>query len=169
MSPEFVGMIGVILLIVLLFMRIWVGTVLAVIGFLGFAYITSFKNALIILGSVPYSTIANETVASVPLFILMGVVVSNTGVAADLYEAAYKWLGQLKGGLAIATVMACGGFAAISGTSQAAVATLGKVALPEMEKYNYDSKLATGSISTFVYHEVGYLLASSPMAFMAFL
>jgi tripartite ATP-independent transporter DctM subunit len=128
-------------------MRIWVGTVLAVIGFLGFAYITSFKNALIILGSVPYSTIANETVASVPLFILMGVVVSNTGVAGDLYGTAYKWLGQLKGGLAIATVMACGGFAAISGTSQAAVATLGKVALPEMEKYHYDSKLATGSIA----------------------
>ncbi len=147
MSPELVGLIGVLLLVVLLFMRVWVGTVMAVIGFLGFAYITTFKSALMILGAVPYSTIANETVASVPLFILMGVIVSNTGVAADLYHTAYKWLGQLRGGLAMSTVMACGGFAAISGSSQATVATMGKVALPEMQKYGYDSKLATGAVA----------------------
>jgi tripartite ATP-independent transporter DctM subunit len=140
-------LIGVLLLVVLLFMRVWVGTVMAVVGFAGFAYITSFKGALQIIGVVPFSTIANETVASVPLFILMGVIVSNTGVATDLYRTAYKWLGQLRGGLAMATIMACGGFAAISGSSQAAVATMGKVALPEMQKYKYDARLATGVIT----------------------
>lgn len=147
MSPEIAGLIGILILVVLLFMRVWVGTVMAVVGFLGFAYITSFQSALQIIGAVPFSTIANETVASVPLFILMGVIVSNTGVATDLYHTAYKWLGQLRGGLAMATVMACGGFAAISGASQAAVATMGKVALPEMKKYDYDSRLATGVVA----------------------
>ena len=147
MSLEWIGLLGVVCLIVLLFMRVWVGTVMAVIGFLGFALLTNLKSAVQVIGVVPFSTIANETVASVPLFILMGVVVSNTGVAADLYRTAYKWLGQFRGGLAMATVMACGGFAAISGSSQAAVATMGKVALPEMEKYGYDSKLASGVVS----------------------
>jgi tripartite ATP-independent transporter DctM subunit len=147
MSPEVVGAIGVVILVVLLFLRVWVGIAMALIGFLGFAYLTSVKNALLILGSVPYSTLANETVAAVPLFILMGVMVSNTGVAGDLYQTAYKWFGQFRGGLAMATVVACGGFAAICGSSQATVATLGKVALPEMKKYRYDMKMTAGSVA----------------------
>ena len=147
MSPEIVGLIGVALLVVLLFLRVWVGIAMLVIGFLGFAQITSLSNALMIIGATPYSAIANETVAAVPLFILMGVTVSNTGVAGDLYNTAYKWLGHLRGGLAMATVVACGGFAAISGSSSAAAATMGKLALPEMKKYRYDMKLATGSIA----------------------
>jgi tripartite ATP-independent transporter DctM subunit len=77
----------------------------------------------------------------------MGSVVSNTGVGGDLYQTAYKWLGQLRGGLAMATVVACGGFAAISGSSSAAAATMGKMSLPEMKKYDYDMKLATGSVA----------------------
>jgi tripartite ATP-independent transporter DctM subunit len=147
MSPEVVGAIGVVILVVLLFLRVWVGIAMALIGFLGFAYLTSVKNALLVLGAVPYSTLANETVAAVPLFILMGVMVSNTGVAGDLYQTAYKWFGQFRGGLAMATVVACGGFAAICGSSQATVATLGKVALPEMKKYRYDMKMTAGSVA----------------------
>lgn len=147
MSPETVGWIGVGVLVVLLFLRVWVGMTMIIVGFLGFAYIVGFKHAFMIMGSVPYSAISNETVASVPLFILMGVVVSNTGVAKDLYHAAYKWLGQLRGGLAMATVVACGGFAAITGSSPATAATMGKVALPEMKKYNYDLKMTTGAVA----------------------
>jgi len=147
MSPETVGLIGVGVLVVLLFLRVWVGMTMIIVGFLGFAYIVGFKHAFMIMGSVPYSAISNETVASVPLFILMGVVVSNTGVAKDLYHAAYKWLGQLRGGLAMATVVACGGFAAITGSSPATAATMGKVALPEMKKYNYDLKMTTGAVA----------------------
>jgi C4-dicarboxylate transporter DctM subunit len=147
MSPETVGLIGIGILVVLMFFRVWVGMTMAIVGFLGFAYIVGFKHAFLVMGSVPYAAISNETVASVPLFILMGVVVSNTGVAKDLYHAAYKWLGQLRGGLAMATVVACGGFAAVSGSSPATAATMGKVALPEMQKYKYDLKLTTGSIA----------------------
>jgi tripartite ATP-independent transporter DctM subunit len=146
MSPEMVGLLGVGILVVLLFLRVWVGMAMAIIGFLGFAYLVGFEHAFLIMGSVPFSTISNETVASVPLFILMGVIVSNTGVAKDLYHSAYKWLGQLPGGLGMATVVACGGFAAISGTSPATVATLGKVAVPEMKRYKYDPKLTAGSV-----------------------
>jgi tripartite ATP-independent transporter DctM subunit len=146
MSAEAVGLLGIGILIALLFLRVWVGMAMVIVGFLGFAYIVGFKHAFLIMGSVPYSTISNETVASVPLFILMGVVVSNTGVAKDLYHSAYKWLGQLRGGLAMATVVACGGFAAITGTSPATVATMGKVAVPEMKKYKYDPKLTAGAV-----------------------
>ena len=147
MSPETVGFIGIGVLIVLLFLRVWVGMAMVIVGFLGFAYIAGFKHAFLIMGSVPYAAVSNEILACVPLFILMGIMVSNTGVAKDLYHTAYKWLGQLRGGLAMATVVACGGFAAVSGTSPATAATMGKVALPEMQKYNYDLKLTTGSIA----------------------
>jgi C4-dicarboxylate transporter DctM subunit len=147
MSPEIVGLIGVALLVVLLFLRVWIGIAMGVVGFIGFAIITNFNYACMIIGSVPYTSIANETVAAVPLFILMGAVVSNTGVGGDLYQTAYKWFGQLRGGVAMATVVACGGFAAISGSSSAAAATMGKLALPEMKKYHYDNKLATGCVA----------------------
>jgi C4-dicarboxylate transporter DctM subunit len=79
---------------------------------------------------------------------LMGVVVSNTGVSADLYDTTYKWVGQLRGGLSMATVLACAAFAAITGSSVAGAVTMGKVALPEMKRYKYDDRLATGCIAS---------------------
>ena len=147
MALEMIGLLGTLVLVLLLFMGVWIGFAMAVVGFFGIVYLTHVKNALFLLGSVPYITIANETLASLPLFILMGVIASNTGVARDLYSTAYKWFGQLRGGLAIATTVACGGFAAISGSSSATAATMGKMALPEMKKYNYDEKLATGAVA----------------------
>jgi len=147
MSPEMIGLIGVAVLVLLIFMRVWIGIAMAVVGFVGFACIAGLRNALFVLGSVPFNYVADETMAAIPLFILMGVVVSNTGVAGDLYRTGYKWFGQLRGGLAIATVVACGGFAAISGSSSAGAATMGKMALPEMKKYNYDLKLAAGAVA----------------------
>lgn len=165
MSAQVVGLFGLTLLIILLFLRVWVGAAMTAIGFIGFATITSYKNALLVLGSVAYTSIANEAVASVPLFILMGAVVSNTGVGADLYRAAYSWLGQFRGGLAMATIMACGAFAAISGSSPATAATMGKVALPEMEKYKYDPKLAAGAVAAG--GTIGILIPPS-MAFILY-
>lgn len=147
MNPEIIGLVGVVVLVVLLFLRVWVGVAMAVVGFLGFALVTDFNYAALIMGSVPYSAIANETVASVPLFILMGAVVSNTGIGGDLYSTAHKWMGHLRGGLAMATVVACGGFAAISGSSSASAATMGKLALPEMKKFKYDDRLASGCVA----------------------
>lgn len=147
MSPEVIGLIGIVALLALMSLRMWVGLAMALVGFVGYACITDFKKALMVLGSVPYSCIASETVAALPLFILMGAIISNTGVSRDLYRTAYKWFGQKRGGLAMATVVASGSFAAISSSSMATASTMAKLALPEMEKYNYDLKLATGSIA----------------------
>jgi C4-dicarboxylate transporter, DctM subunit len=146
-SPEIVGLIGIAALILLLFAGVWIGFAMAFLGFIGFAYLGGFNSALGIMATVPYSTIASYGVAVVPLFLLMGNIASNTGVSADLYKTAHRWLGHLPGGLAMATIGACAGFAAICGSSVAAAATIGKVVLPEMEKYKYDPKLATGSVA----------------------
>lgn len=147
MSPEAVGYISVGVLIVLLFLRMWIGLAMALVGFLGYAYLEGFDMALSVVGTVPFRAVGDEVVAAVPLFIFMGVIVSNSGISRDLYNTSYKWLGHQRGGLAMATVMACGGFAAVSGSSMAAAATMGKVAIPEMERYHYDSKLTAGCVA----------------------
>ena len=148
MSPEVVGIIGLAVLIVLLFLRMWIGFAMAFVGFFGYAFLEGFKPAFGIVGTVPYSTVAFYPVTVVPLFILMGVIVANTGVSGDLYNAAYKWVGHLRGGLAMATILACAGFAAITGSSSAGAVTMGKVALPEMKRYQYDDSMATGCVAS---------------------
>jgi C4-dicarboxylate transporter DctM subunit len=147
MSTEIIGVIGIAVLIVLIFLRIWIGVCMVLVGFVGYAILTDWGNALVVAGTEPYSNIAFYPITVIPLFILMGAVVSNTGVAGDLYNTAYTWIGRLRGGLAMSTVWACAGFAAICGSSAATAATMGKVALPEMKKYNYDAKLSSGAVA----------------------
>lgn len=147
MSPVETGIIGIIILIAILFSGMHIGVGMGLIGFLGFAYLSGFNSALGVLKTVPYSTFSQFDLSVIPLFILMGAFAFNAGLSEDLYRAVYKWLGHLRGGLAMATVGACACFAAICGSSLATAATLGSVALPEMKKYNYDPALATGSIA----------------------
>ena len=147
MSPETVGIIGLIALVVLLLGRMWVGFAMAFVGFLGFAYLSGVQGALAVLGTVPYSSIGDYIISVVPLFIFMGLIASHSGISADLYRSAYKWFGHFPGGLAIATVPACAGFAAICGESMAQAATIGNVAVPEMRKYKYNEALATGVVA----------------------
>jgi len=147
MSPEITGLVGLILLIVLLFARMWIGAAMAMVGFLGYTYIMGLKPAFAVVSQIPFSTIAWYPMSTVPLFIFMGVILFNSGVGAALYDTAYKLIGQLRGGLAMSTVLACALFAAITGVSAPAIVTMGKVAVPEMRKRNYDDKLATGSIA----------------------
>jgi C4-dicarboxylate transporter, DctM subunit len=147
MSPETVGAIGLAVLVILLFARMWIGAAMALVGFLGYSYIIGIDPALAVLGTIPFSTIAWYPMSTVPLFIFMGVVLFNSGVGASLYDTAYKWIGSMRGGLAMSTVVACALFAAITGVSAPAVVTMGKVAVPEMRKRNYTDELATGSIA----------------------
>ena len=147
MSPEIIGVIGLVILIALLFARMWIGAAMALVGFLGYAAIRGFDSAFGVVSQIPFSTVADYPLIAVPLFIFMGVIIFRSGVGTDLYETAYKNVGQLRGGLAMATVLACALFAAITGVSGPAIVTMGKVALPEMRRYNYDDKLATGSIA----------------------
>ncbi len=147
MSPAAVGYIGIFILIVLILARMHIGISMGLVGFLGFAYIVGWEPAMGILRTVPYTTFASDDMSVIPLFILMGAFAFAAGMSEDLYRTVHKIFGSLRGGLAMATVAACACFAAISGSSLATAATLGKVAMPEMKKYNYDTALATGSIA----------------------
>ncbi|SDO34768.1 TRAP transporter large permease [Desulforhopalus singaporensis] len=147
MSPIAVGFIGMLFVLVLLLSRMHIGLAMGLVGFLGFGYIAGWDPALGLLRTVPYTTFANEGMSVIPLFILMGAFAFEAGMSEDLYRAVHKIFGGLRGGLAMATVAACACFAAISGSSLATAATLGRVAMPEMKKYRYDLGLATGSIA----------------------
>jgi C4-dicarboxylate transporter DctM subunit len=147
MSSELIGIIGVAIMLILIFMRVWVGVAMIVVGFLGLVLMDGWDKAFLIAGTEPYSQIAFYVISCIPLFILMGIVVSSTGIAGDLYNTAHKWIGNMPGGLAMATMVATGGFAAVCGSSDATAAAMGKVAFPEMKKLGYDSKLAAGCIA----------------------
>jgi len=147
MSPLLIGVLGVVLLMVLLFMRMPIAVAMGVVGVLGMGVVVGFEAGLSILKTAPFAAIARYGFSVVPLFILMGSFCFHAGVSRDLYFTVNKWIGHFRGGLAMATVGACAGFAAVSGSSLATAATMGTVALPEMKKYKYSPELATGAIA----------------------
>ncbi|MDR0489641.1 MAG: TRAP transporter large permease [Oscillospiraceae bacterium] len=147
MSNFVLGLIGLAVLVVLLFMGKRVGLAMAVVGFAGVWYLRGFNAALGQLMSTPFATLGNESLSVIPLFTLMGVVCAYAGISQDLYAACYKLVSRLRGGLAIATEIACAFFAAICGSSTATTASMGKICLPEMDKFNYKRTLTCGSIS----------------------
>jgi tripartite ATP-independent transporter DctM subunit len=147
MSPETIGLIGILALVVCLLSGMWIGVAMAIIPILGIACIGGFSHAFAMAGTIPFANIANYPMSCLPMFVLMGVIIAETGIGEDLYNAAYKCVGQLRGGLAIATVIACAALGAVTGISSAAIVSMGKVAMPEMRKHNYDEPLAAGSIA----------------------
>ena len=149
MSPELVGVLGIIILLLVLFLLgMPVGFAMAVVGFCGFAYIVSFKAAFAMVGTDIWGTFSKYGLTVIPLFILMGYLAFNSGIAEKLYSTAYKWVGHWRGGLAIATIAADEFFAAICGSNTATAATMAAIALPQMKKYNYDTRLSTGTVVT---------------------
>jgi C4-dicarboxylate transporter DctM subunit len=147
MSPVTTGFVGIGVLLIVLFSRIPIGPGMALVGFLGFAYINGLSPALGLLKQVPYELFTQYSLCVVMLFILMGAFALAAGLSENLYRAVYQWIGHLRGGLSMATVGACALFAAISGSSVATAATMATVALPEMRRYKYDPALAAGSIA----------------------
>jgi tripartite ATP-independent transporter DctM subunit len=121
--------------------------VMSLVGVAGVMLLRDGDVATGIMKTVPYSAVASYNMSVVPLFILMGEFAFQSGLTHGLYDAVYKWMGHRSGGLALATISACGLFAAISGSSPATAGAMGRVALPEMERYKYDLKLATASIA----------------------
>lgn len=148
MSPETVGIIGIICLIVLFLIKVPVAFSMAIVGFTGFAYLGGWESGFAILAQDIFETLSSYPLSVIPMFILMGSFAFAAGISERLYKASYVWVGQLRGGLTVATVLACSLFAAISGSTAATAATMGKVALPEMRKYGYDDELATGTIAS---------------------
>ena len=146
MSPSTIAIIGIVVLVSLFLMRMPVAYAMALIGFLGFALMTSVSAALSILAKDFWVMFSSYSLTVVPMFVFMGTIAFYSGMGSRLYQAAYKFLGQLPGGLGIATCYACAAFGACCGSTTAAAAAMGKVILPEMKKYHYDPALATGCV-----------------------
>jgi C4-dicarboxylate transporter, DctM subunit len=142
-----VAIVGIIATLVLMLIRVPIGTSLGVVAVGGFAYLVSPEAAFGILTDSPIRTVTNFSFSVVPLFILMGSLVSVSGMSRELFRAANAWVGHLPGGMAIATVLACAGFAAINGSSVASAATMTQVALPEMRRSGYDAGLSAGVVA----------------------
>lgn len=147
MSPVLVGTVGFGLLLSLLLMRVPVAFAMFAVGFVGIWILNGLQAATGLLSSETFALAANSELIVVPLFILMGNVASVTGMSRRLYDAAYATIGQVRGGLASATVIGCGGFAALSGSSVASALTMGRTALGEMDRFDYSPRLSTGVVA----------------------
>jgi tripartite ATP-independent transporter DctM subunit len=148
MEPITIGFVGIICLLLLIFiMRIPVGFAMGIIGFIGFAKVLNLKAAYGMLGTEVWNVFSSYGLTVIPLFILMGQICFYSGVNERLYKSAYAWMGHIRGGIAMATVLACAGFAAICGSNTATAATMSTVALPEMKKFRYNPILSTGSVA----------------------
>jgi len=141
------ALIGLAALLALAFLRIPIAFVMALVGFIGMAWVNSPMAALYNVGQTAFDAAINYELSVVPLFVLMGNFVARAHLAAELYNASNAFLGHRKGGLAMATVVACGGFSAICGSSLATAATMSKVAMPSMRRFGYSDALASGSIA----------------------
>lgn len=142
-----ISIIGLLVLLGSLFLGLPIAWGMLLVGTLGFAFFTGMEAALIMAAQTSYDTAMSYSFTVLPLFILMGNLVNASGLSKDLYKAAHAFIGHLRGGLAMATIVACGAFSALCGSSMATTAAMGRVAMPNMRKYNYDDRLATGSIA----------------------
>ncbi len=147
MDTTTIAIIGFVAMLALMVLGVPIGVAMGAVGFFGYASVMGWSSALNMLSLAPYSAVANYVLTVVPLFLLMGHLANETGIGRELYATAQIWLRHRRGGLAMATVAACAGFAAISGSSVATAATMTTVALPQMRKQGYDPKLATGSVA----------------------
>src|SRR5512136_1358123 len=147
MSTDAVAIIGFLVLFALMLLRVPVGMAMGLVGVTGFGYIVGGIPALKLVGQTSMRTVTDYTFGVIPMFLLMGTFVSASGVSRELFRAAHTLVGHWRGGLGIATVAACGGFAAISGSSVATAATFSAVAYPEMRRFGYPQSFATGVIA----------------------
>ncbi len=147
MNPTTSGFLGIAILIGFMFLRMPVGFAMAIVGFTGFGYLVTFDAATNMAVKDIFSTFGSYNLTVIPLFVFMGQLAFHAGISGRLFHAAYRIMGHWRGGLAMATVGACAGFAAICGSTNATAATMASVALPEMKKYNYKPELATGVIA----------------------
>lgn len=148
MSDVMVGIVGLAVVLLLFLTGIELAFAMAIVGFLGFAYIVSLPAALNVLAKDVFDVFASYGFTVIPLFVLMGQVAFNAGIAKRLYTTSYKFIGHIPGGLAMATVGGAAVFGALTGSSPATAATFASVAVPEMDRYGYQKKLSTGIVSS---------------------
>ncbi len=148
MNEMTVGIVALVVLLLLFATGYELGFAMALVGFLGFAYLNGLPSAMSLIGRDVFDVFTNYGYTVFPLFILMGQLGFNAGIAGRLYGVANKFLGHVPGGLAIATVAGATGFKAICGSAAATAATFASVAIPEMDRYGYDRRLSTGIVAT---------------------
>jgi C4-dicarboxylate transporter, DctM subunit len=147
MAIELYGVVGFILLFFLMFIGMPIGFAMAFVGAAGIGAIVGVNGMITVLGTSPYTTVASYEMATLPMFILMGAFAFASGLVHNAFDTTSAFLGRLPGGLAIATIAACGAFAACTGSSVATVSLMSSTALPEMTKRNYDPRLAAGCVA----------------------
>lgn len=147
MSDFGIGAGGLAAMFALMVLRMPVGMAMLAVGYFGIVLMSGSRSANALLVTEAFSATANYSLTVIPLFILMGNIASAAGFSRRLYEAAFAWVGQLRGGLASASIVGCAAFSAVSGSSVATAVTIGKVALPEMKRFGYSDALATGAVA----------------------
>lgn len=147
MDRDLVALLGFVLMFVLMAWRVPIGIAMAIPGVVGFGLLSSWTAGLNLLGQVPLSVVTDYNFSVIPMFVLMGALASTAGMSKELFTAGNAWFGHMRGGLSMAAIAACGGFAAINGSSVATAATMSRVALPEMRKAGYDPGHAAGVIA----------------------
>jgi C4-dicarboxylate transporter, DctM subunit len=147
MSTDAVAIIGFVSLFALMLLRVPVGMAMGLVGVTGFGYLVGGGPALKMVGQTSMRTVTDYNFAVVPMFLLMGSFASTSGMSRELFRGANAFMGHLRGGLGIATIAACGGFAAICGSSVATAATFSRVAYPEMRRFGYPQSFSTGVIA----------------------
>jgi tripartite ATP-independent transporter DctM subunit len=147
MNEVVIGILGLVVVVALFLTGIELGFAMAIVGFLGFSYIISFKAGLNLLAKDIFDVFASYGFTVIPLFVLMGQIAFNAGIAKRLYDTGYRFIGHIPGGLAMATVAGAAAFGTVTGSATATAATFASVAYPEMERYHYSKKLSTGVVA----------------------
>ena len=148
MGPIECGIVGIILMIILFLLKMPIAFSMALVGLLGFSYIVSWSAGASMLARDLFGQFYSYSLCAITMFVLMGSFAFIAGIGERLYKAAYALVGDMHGGLGIATVLGCAGFAAICGSTSATAATMGRIVLPEMKKYRYEDTLATGTVAS---------------------
>jgi tripartite ATP-independent transporter DctM subunit len=147
LDPVTAGIVGFVVTFILIFFGMPIACTFMLVGFLGIIYLTSWGAALPVAASTIYHVAAHYPYTLIPLFVIMGGFASSGGLVRELYGAFDKWFRRVPGGLAVTTIGACAGFAAVSGSSVASAAAMGTIALPEMKRFKYSPRLATGTVA----------------------
>ena len=165
MNASLVAILGIVIMVLLIFLGLNVGVSMMLVGIVGYALVVDdFSLAVSRLSTVPFTTMQGYSFVVVPLFVLMGEFTLESGMSRGLYSACEKWLGRFRGGLNLATIVSNGVFGAICGSSTAAVATIGKLSLPETRRYNYDDNFsaatsaAGGTLSWLIPPSTGFIV-----------
>ena len=147
MAPELIGLLGIIVLLILIALRMWIGVAMGVVGIIGLIILRSATVAMGSAAQVPFTNLNNYALTVIPMFALMGMIIAESRIGTDLFKACNAWLGRVRGGLATATVVSSGFFGAICGSHMVATVVMSKIALPEMKRYKYDDGFAAACVS----------------------